>query len=240
MSAPDASDQALPCRPTISCTADCAKPGTLELEACYLYARTGDYATTRNFPFLLKLTLSKMLQAQITSNGLTFAPGMTYFDDLFVGLKVHIADQGKYTPSIGISGLVGIPTYQYVDVLVTGFVSKDVGPIHFDLNGGVEQIGLDVANGASQGFVSLAASMSLPRPFGAALEAYYLSDAPGGLAPHDGGVRFVITATPKPWLVFDVGGDVGWFPSVRAFSAFFGVTVIPWVFWRPAPTSNRK
>ena len=73
--------------------------------------------------------------------------------------------------------------------------------------------------------------MSLPSPFGIALESYYFSDS-APVAPHDGGIRFAINATPKPWLVCDFGGDIGFFPSTRAFTAFFGVSIIPVVFWR--------
>jgi hypothetical protein len=40
-----------------------------------------------------------------------------------------------------------------------------------------------------------------------------------------------LSLTPKPWLVFDFGGDVGWFPSTRAHSLFLGMTIIPVVLW---------
>jgi hypothetical protein len=35
--------------------------------------------------------------------------------------------------------------------------------------------------------------------------------------------------------MFDVGGDAGWFPSTRAYSVFFGMTIVPVVLWRRAP-----
>ena len=62
---PDANTHVLPCRPTVSCTADFATPGTLEVEVGYLFSRDASYDTTRGFPFLVKLTLSKLLQVQV-------------------------------------------------------------------------------------------------------------------------------------------------------------------------------
>jgi hypothetical protein len=36
----------------------------------------------------------------------------------------------------------------------------------------------------------------------------------------------------RPWLVFDCGGDVGLFPSTRAYSLFIGMTIVPVLLWR--------
>jgi len=79
-------------------------------------------------------------------------------------------------------------------------------------------------------FTALALSTSPVPPFGFALEGYAFADA-RSYAARDGGVRGAVTLTPRPWLVFDFGGDVGWFPSTHAFSLFFGVTVIPAIVW---------
>jgi len=48
----------------------------------------------------------------------------------------------------------------------------------------------------------------------------------------DGGFLFAINHSPKPWLMFDVGGDVGMFPSARAYSVFVGMSVVPVLLWR--------
>lgn len=232
MDGPIATDQALPCRPTVSCTADFAKPGTLEVEAGFQAAR-GDFAYTRNFPFLFKVTATKLLQLQVGSNGATWLlPSRTlYFDDLLVGAKLHFTDQSKYGPSFAVTALIGVPTYNGLEAFVTLHASKDIGPIHVDANLGISEFELDTTP-VSQGFGAIAVSTSIPStPFGVAVETYYFTDSPP-VAPHDGGVRFALTTSPKPWLVFDAGGDVGFFPSVRAFSTFFGVTFIPAVFWR--------
>jgi hypothetical protein len=239
---PDATTNIAPCRPTVSCTADFAAPGTFEVEVGYLYARTYHYATTRSFPFLLKLTLSKLLQLQVTSNGITVAPppSSLYFDNMLAGLKVHVVDQHQVSPSVAVTALVGFPTNQTpsqnegVQALVTAHVSKDVGRFHADLNGGLNEVGID-SKPVTQGFVAFALSATVPSsPFGFALETYYLSDATGPIVsvPRDGGLRMVVTLSPRPWLTFDAGGDIGYFPSVRAFSVFFGMSIAPVVFWR--------
>ncbi len=230
---PDARDHALPCRPTISCTADIAAPGTFEVELGW-GASKGTFGSTRIVPFLLKQTLTKMLQLQVGSNGVTYGqPARNlYFDNLFMGAKLHLADQDKWAPSFAVTALVGVPLNNVngLEALVTGHASKDIGPIHGDLNLGIAEVALDTTP-VSQGFGAFALSASLPGSFGVAAEVYYFTDSPP-LAPHDGGVRFVLTTAPKPWLVFDMGADAGFFPSVRAFTLFFGMTIVPVVFWR--------
>lgn len=239
MDFPQSADHAAPCRPTVSCTADFAAPGTLEVEAGYQSSRAASDANTLTIPFLLKQTISKLLQIQLGSNGYTAVRGAAradYLDNLLLGAKLHISDQSRYAPSFAVAALVGVPMFAAVgytprvNAFVTAHASKDIGPIHADLNAGVLEWGLD-STPVSQGLVALALSTSLPPPFGIALETYYYSDS-APVALRDGGVRFAINATPKPWLVFDFGGDVGFFPSTRAFSVFFGMTIVPYVFWR--------
>jgi len=116
------------------------------------------------------------------------------------------------------------------DGILTGHASKDIGSLHVDWNVGLDLWRLD-ATRVSQGFTALAFSTSLQPPFSIAIEGYAFSDA-GPVAPRDAGVRIVVATTPRPWLVFDVGGDAGLFPSTRSFSAFVGMTVIPVVLWR--------
>jgi hypothetical protein len=117
-----------------------------------------------------------------------------------------------------------------VDASFTGYVTKDIGPLHADLNVGANAWGLD-ASPRSQGFVALALSTSLPPPFGVMAEGYYFSDA-SPLAARDGGILFALSHSPRRWLVFDFGGDVGLFRETRAYSVFVGMSVVPAVLWR--------
>ncbi len=241
---PDGRDKTLPCRPTIACTADLVPPGTFEVEMGALFRSLGDSAASRTrqwtFPFLAKLTMAPWLQLQAGSNGYSGARGASpenYFDDAIFGAKVHFHDQGPSSPSLALSGSVSVPTLRgqtgYVptyDALFTAYVTKDVGLVHVDFNADVNLWRID-GTPLVQEVLALALTANLPPPFGVMGEAYYFSDA-APVAPRDGGVLFAFTHSPRSWLVFDVGADVGWFPSVRAYSVFVGASVIPAVLWR--------
>ncbi len=239
---PDARDTAHPCRPTISCTADIVEPGRLEAEAGALVSHVdAGPARVLSFPFLLKQSFTRMLQLQVGSNGYTRVdalPETRYFDDVFVGPKLHLRDQDDSGPSLALSAQVAFPVSsaegytRHDDASLTGFASKDVGWVHLDWNVGALAWGLE-GSPALQGFAALALSpTSSPAPLGGTVEVYYFSDA-APVAPHDGGVRICVQVTARPWLVFDVGTDTGFFPATREYSMFLGVTVIPVVFWRP-------
>jgi hypothetical protein len=241
---PDARDKTLPCRPTIACTADLVPPGTFEVEAGALFRSLGGTrAPTRQwtFPFLAKLTLAPWVQVQLGSNGLTAATGLVpenFFDDVVVGPKFHLVDQTAWVPSFSFSAELSVPTFggrgfvRTYDAFFTAYVTKDLGPVHVDFNAGGNLWRLDGLP-VAQGLVALAVSANLPPPFGIMGEGYYFSNA-GPVAPRDGGLLFAFTHSPRSWLIFDVGADVGWFPSARAYSFFVGASIIPVVFWRPA------
>jgi hypothetical protein len=233
-------DEAKPCRPTITCTADIVSPGEFQLESGASFAQ-GGAVRALTFPLLLHLGVTHWLEGQVGSNGLTFLwtdPHAQFLDNVFVGPKFHLLDQGSVAPSLSVSGQVSIPTFAedgYVretDLFLVGYASKDIGPIHVDWN-----IGLSVwrlaANAQAQGYTSLVVSKSLPADFGIEVEGYYLSAAEPA-ASRDGGLRGAVTYSARPWLVLDAGGDLGWFPSERGYTVFAGITVIPFVFWRAA------
>jgi hypothetical protein len=236
---PDARDHALPCRPTVSCTADIAAPGTLEVEGGLLFNRLGDATREWSYPFLLKQTLTKLVQLQVASNGFTAVRGVVpaqYLDNIGAGLKLHLRDQSEILPSLALTAQVSVPTFQSAgylhvyDGFLTGDASKDIAWLHVDWNVGLNVWRLD-GPPLAQGFTALAFSTSLPPPFSIAVEGYVFSDA-APIAPRDAGLRAALGMTPRPWLVFDVGGDQGFFPSTRSFSVFVGMTIIPVVWWR--------
>jgi hypothetical protein len=231
----------LPCRPTIACTAEIVVPGAVEIEAGLL---TRSLAAERqvSFPFLLKLSLTRWVQLQVGSNGYTAEQGPTassYFDNMTLGAKVHFLDQGDYRPALAVSAAAGFPVASQEgqmpteDVYFTGFITKDIGPLHADLNVGANLWRLD-GGALPQEWVALALSTSLPPPFGLMVESYYFTDASPS-ASRDGGTLFAVSHSPKPWLTFDAGGDIGYLrnvPGARSFSAFIGMTIIPFVLWR--------
>jgi hypothetical protein len=237
---PADTDQAFPCRPTVSCTADITAPGTLEVEAGFQFSRWGGSVGAWAYPILLKQTFTKLVQLQVGTNGLTTvlaprAPAQRYLDNLVVGPKFHVLDQGRFLPSLAITAQVGVPTFEAssmraYDAFLTGHVSKDAGLLHVDWNVGAYLWAFQESP-LAQGFMALAVSISLPPPLGAAVELYGLTNA-APWATKDGGVRFSMNLIPRPWLVFDFGADPGFYPSVRSFTVFVGMTIIPVVFGR--------
>lgn len=236
---PRDADVTRPCRPTVSCTADLAAPGSVEAEIGGAYAKLGDGSRQWAYPFLVKQTLTRLLQVQVGSNGYTvtraagvLAPSTRHVDNLILGPKLHLLDQSSWAPSIALTAQASLPAFASGNdgAFFTAHASKDVDRWHVDGNVGVDAW-WGIGDAAAQPFGALALSVTAVPPFGVALEGYAFGDAQP-YAPRDGGVRAAITATPRSWLVFDFGGDVAWFPSTRAFSLFVGMTVLPVAFWR--------
>ena len=234
---PDSTDRALPCRPTIACTAELAAPGTFEVEAGWNASQQSGERTV-SFPFLLKQTFTPFAQLQVGSNGFTSLRGDTrseYFDDVVVGPKILLRRQGALAPALALSAEVGVPTFRATgyarttDAFFIAYASKDIGAVHADLNVGLTAWRLDGAK--LQTMAALSLSTTVAGPLGALVEGYGFSSA-APVAARDGGVRAGLTLSPRAWLVFDAGGDVGFFPSTRSSTVFVGVTVVPIVFWR--------
>ncbi len=240
---PDESYTTLPCRPTIACTADIVRPGALELETGAQYRRIDSTGRQWTFPWLAKLTVADWVQLQLGSNGYSWADGPVpaqYQDDALVGAKFKLKDQTETIPSLSFSAIASIPTFErqvgYLrtyDALFTAYATKDWGPVHADLNGGINLWRLDGAP-RPQAFWALAVSLALPAPFGVMAEVYSFTDA-SPVVGRDGGLLLAVSHSPRSWLMFDAGGDIGWFPSTRAFSLFVGMTLIPVVLWNDRP-----
>jgi hypothetical protein len=239
---PSDADQAVPCRPTIACTADFVPPGTFEIEAGALYRRLPGGVGQWTSPLLLKLTVTRQLQLQVGTNGYTVVGGKDpaqYLDDLIVGPKVHLLDQGELWPALAFSAEVGIPTFErrgYLrtyDALFTAYVTKDLGPVHNDTNVGVNFWRLEEAP-LTQVFAASAFSMNLQvRWLQIMLEGYVFSDA-APVAARDSGILFAFSETLRPWLVLDEGADIALVRSTRSYSLFLGFTIVPAVLWRPS------
>jgi hypothetical protein len=241
---PNDQDKAQPCRPTITCTADIVAPGAFEFEVGGQQSNPGGLSQW-SFPVLLKQSLTPWVQLQVGSSGYTLVHDATtiqFLDNVFVGPKFQLTRQTSQTgqtgilPSLSVSGQVSFPTFpedgydRHWNLFFVGYVSKDVGPIHIDANAGVDFWHLDALR--TQAFVSGVLSKSLPANLTLDAEVYYFADqAP--VVSRDGGVRGVLQWAPRPWLVVDAGADAGFFPSVRGYTAFAGLTMIPVVLWRP-------
>jgi hypothetical protein len=114
-------------------------------------------------------------------------------------------------------------------VQLAAYASKDFGPVHIDLNGGLNLWRLG-DQPAAQPWAALAVTVELPRGFGVMGEFYGFGD--GGLAaPRDAGFLSALSYGPRPWVAFDLGTDVGLVRDVRGFSVFAGLTAIPAALW---------
>jgi hypothetical protein len=231
--------QALPCRPTIACTADLVPPGSVEVEIGYLFRRLRPPALQHSMPLLLKVTLAEWVQLQVGGNGPTFATAPVptrYLDDLVAGFKFHPLDQSRWLPSVSWSVELSAPLdtqrsfVRSYDLLWTAYVTKDFDWLHADLNFGINLWQLEGPT-KPQPWVALAFSVELPRRFTIMAESYYFSPA-FPFSPQDGGLLVALAFAPKRWIVLDVGGDVGYFQSERSISAFVGMTLVPVDLWQ--------
>jgi hypothetical protein len=240
---PGSDDHALPCRPTIACTADLVPPGTSEVELGYA-ARRGPTGTVSETPYLLKLTATRWLQLQVSGNGAVIASGVPrnttaprYVDDVVVGPKFHLLDQSTLVPSLSLSAALSIPTpasqrgyLATYDLLTTLYVTKDLGWLHADFNTGLNVWRIE-QEPLKQPFVALALSAALGRQLTPMIEGYAFAGA-APVAPADAGVLTALAYSPRTFVTLDLGGDVGLVRSTRAFTLFAGVTLIPAVLWR--------
>ena len=236
---PSDSDRAQPCRPTVTCTAELVAPGELEVEVGGGVAHADDQDQWST-PFLLKLGLWRWLEMEVGSNGLAVlrdGQRTQYLDNVFAGPKLRFFEQHGALPSIALSAEVNAPTFpaagyeRFWDLFFAVYATKEFGPVHADVNGGFDVLRVADQGQVTRGSVSGAFTLDLPANFALEVAAYYLSDSLPS-SQHDGGFQDAVTFAPRPWLVFDAGADWGFFPSVRRYSVFAGITIIPMVFWR--------
>ena len=239
---------ALPCRPTIACTAEFVPEGTLEIETGWLRRIQRDARCVDATPVLLKLSLTDSLQLQAGTNGLVFGGGgnVRYLDDVVVGAKVLLLPQSSLAPALSLSGALSIPTFRgqpgYArtwDVISTLYVTKDFPwSLHADLNLGLALWRLEYKPLVQQ---ELALAISRPvfkgLPFTAMVEVYGFTDA-SPIAPRDAGILVGLAWTVWRNLVLDAGGDLE-LSRTQSASLFAGLTWTPGRLWHPH-TSNHS
>ncbi len=94
----------LPCRPTISCSADVVPPGAAEIESGYAARRVAGGGYVETEPVLLKLTLLRWLQLQAGTNALVYSTGevarrLDYVGDFSFGAKLHLFAGVTFVPA---------------------------------------------------------------------------------------------------------------------------------------------
>ena len=162
----------------------------------------------------VKYTITPWVQAQVASNGpaLQRQPVLReYFDDVELGPKFHLSDQTNFWPALVLSTVISLPTaaapgyLRTYDLLSTAFLSKDIGPVHFDLNFGFNlwRFGEPVA----QCWGALAATAQLTPRWAAMAEVYGFTSA-SPVSDADAGLLLAVSIAPMPWLVCDIGGII--------------------------------
>jgi hypothetical protein len=218
--------KALPCRPTIACTAEIGLPGQFEVEAGYA-ARSAQSALSHSGQLLLKYTLNDWAQLQLATNNLVLvAPegAPRSFDGVILGAKFVFWSQGTFAPMVGSSTQAfGGAAQKTFDAAVWVYASKDVGRLHADLNFALNVFDLGGAR-APQGLTALAVSYALPFGLVVMTELYTAMGA-SDAAALDGGWLNALGWAPIDAVVFDIGGDVALYPSTRAATFFLGLTV---------------
>ncbi len=226
--------EAQACRPTIACMAELVPAGYFEVEAGYGGRQSaGQFANSGQL--LLKYSLLDHLQLQLaTNNVFLVGAGLTprAFDGVMPGLKWKVNDQGTWAPSNALSVHLMMPTHGFADasqktwdLQAWWYLSKDVAFVHADFN-----LMLSVTNlggtPVPQGLSTLAVAFDLTHGFGFFTEVYS-TWGNAQAVPLDGGSLNGFSYAPIDELVFDVGGDVGFYPGTRAFTVFAGVTFVP-------------
>jgi hypothetical protein len=226
--------QVLPCRPTITCTADLAAPGTLELELGYQLTLPRASPNAQTTPFLAKLPVLHWLELQAATNGFTATGSARYVDNAVVAAKFHIRDQSTTSPSLAITASISLPTvaemgYVHVyDAELVVHASKDVGKLHVDVNAGVIADDLG-GKRISQTFVAAAATYPLTATVAVALEPHYFGTA-APFAERDAGLIGAIEVAVRSWLVFDAAIDaVRW--DQRSIAVIAGTSIAPARLW---------
>jgi hypothetical protein len=237
---------ALPCRPTIACTADLVPAGNFEVEAGYGARGAGQNAfrdVGHSGQVLLKYSLTDDVQLQLGTVGLFVAGGGTTlhaFDGVTPGVKWKFLDGEGAWPITAVSFHVDLPTstasyeqQRSVDLEGWVYFSKDFGRLHGDLNFAVRVF--DVTKPVAQGLVATSWSLPIVGPF-AVFSELYTNLGDGKTVALDGGWLSGINISPVDEVIFDVGGDVGFYPG-RAFTFFAGVTFVPGAHRRSAPVA---
>jgi hypothetical protein len=230
----DASDlKVLPCRPTVTCTADLAPPGTVEIELGYEFRRSDGFDTS-TIPLLIKLPIASWLELQIGDAGYTFVPGASYLDNVTIGAKLHVLDQTASRPSLAITATVSAPTpaqtgYAHLtDAFATAHASKDLGKLHLDADAGVIAWRLE-ASVVYQPWAAVAATYAVTDRIGIAVEPHAFGDA-SPVAAQDYGAIAAVEAAAKGWLIIDAAVDVT-LSTPQAIAALVGASIAPVRLW---------
>ena len=224
-----------PNRPTFATPARTTQEGALELEAGLQRTLFKDGSASDFEPFLLKLGQTARFEWRLGWNGylVQTAPDGARtrgLSDPALGFQWHPLDQDRF----GIDGAIGyahkFATADAAEGLGTGhaddtltlLASRDLGPIHVDVNYLHGWIGQGGGRRAGQDSGTASASWALAGPWGMGVELYTLGPLPG--LRRDTALLAYGSYALSSRVVFDAGFDRGLSKDAPRWNLFCGVT----------------
>jgi hypothetical protein len=205
---------AQPERPTVATHAGTVAPGFLEVESGVELDRLGaDHATIGTL--VTKIGVSSHLQFSIFASAVKPSGADGGLGDLAAGLKWRILDAHPLLGDFALLPSVKLPTGSTArgsgtgttDLSLLFISSRDVGPVHIDLNAGYTRRsgdGTAAPRAATVWTASFGGAIAGPANWTAELFGYPGTGGPSGAAPT---VAFLAgpTFTVRSTLVLDVG-----------------------------------
>ncbi len=101
-----------PDSPTIETSAFVVPPGRFQLEITATIGKArGENGLSVTAPnFLLRYGFYRNFEFRVSGPGLILEQGETNFGDVYLAIKYHLLDEGRWTPAIGLLPVVTLPT----------------------------------------------------------------------------------------------------------------------------------
>jgi len=235
-----------PNRPTFATPARTTEEGVLELEAGLQRTEAKDGSRADFEPLLLKLGQTSRFEWRLGWNGYLTATApdgsrVQGFSDPTFGFQWHPLDQDQ----LGFDGAVGFfhkfATANAAEGLGSGkaddtlilLASRDLGPIHVDMNYLHGWIGQPEGGRAGQNSGTVSASWPLAGSWGMGAEVYSVGPLPG--VARDTAFLAYASYQASSRAVFDAGFDHGLSTGAPRWNLFVGVTYGLGRLFHPGP-----
>lgn len=227
-----------PNRPSVSNPADLSATGYLEIEMGWTGAfRSSRYRSQHSVPFLAKLALNDRIQLRLDGVPLqqlrpeegNRASGI---GDWSPGAQWKFLNQTEARPAMALAAAVKLPVASArkglgsgkADYTLTFLASKDVEPVHIDLNVAHTWLRRPEGGFDRQWFGAVAASLPVADRWTLGGEIYGFS-SPNPETPRILSTLWSLSYAYRPTVVFDIGVDVGLNRGAPDFAILAGMTV---------------
>ncbi len=203
---------AQPERPTVATHAGTVAKGYVEFEVGLENDNGPRHASNHITTIVTKIGVGRRAQLSFAVNGSAPDGGRTGFGDLGAGLKLRIVDDHPWLGDFAVQPSLKFPTGSRsrgtgtgtTDASVLLISSRDVGPVHIDLNAGYTARSGDGSDAPTTAFVWTASfGGTIAGKAGWTAEVFGYPGM-GGSAPI-AGLLFGPTLAVYDWLVFDIG-----------------------------------